>query len=184
LRTGFLSEEEWSKLTDAAGVLTETSIYIDDTPNINVLELRAKTRQLKADHNIKMVIVDYLQLMEGDRRMENRQQQISEISRSLKNLAKELQLPVVAISQLSRAVEQRQDKHPLLSDLRESGAIEQDADLVLSLYRKHYYTRKIEDKGRAEVTINKQRHGPIGKVELTFIEEYSRFENPELGEIE
>jgi len=184
LRTGFLSEQEWSKLTEAAGVLAETSIYIDDTPNINVLELRAKARYLKTECNIKMVIVDYLQLMEGDRRMENRQQQISEISRSLKNLAKELQVPVVAISQLSRAVEQRQDKHPLLSDLRESGAIEQDADLVLSLYREYYYTRKEEDKGKAEVVINKQRHGPIGKVPLVFFEEYSRFEPSDLREIE
>ncbi len=183
LRTGFLSEEEWSRLTDAAGVLAEAPIYIDDTPNINVLELRAKARQLKAERNIKMIVVDYLQLMEGDKRMENRQQQISEISRSLKTLAKELYVPVVAISQLSRAVEQRQDKRPLLSDLRESGAIEQDADLVLSLYREYYYTRKEEDEGTTEIIINKQRHGPIGKVPLVFIKEYSRFENPELGEI-
>jgi len=144
---------------------------------MSVLELRAKARQLKAEHGIKMVIVDYLQLMEGDRQLENRQQQISEISRSLKALAKELQVPVVAISQLSRAVEQRQDKRPLLSDLRESGAIEQDADVVLSLYRESYYTRRPEDEGTAEVIINKQRHGPVGKIQLTFIKEYARFEN-------
>lgn len=184
LRTGFLSEDDWSRLTDAAGILAEAPIYIDDTPNMSVLELRAKTRQLKVEHNIKLVVVDYLQLMEGDRRSENRQQQISEISRSLKGLAKELRVPVVAISQLSRAVEQRQDKRPLLSDLRESGAIEQDADVVLSLYRESYYTRRPEDEGIAEVLINKQRHGPIGKIQLTFIKEYARFENSRLGEIE
>jgi len=177
LRTGFLSEKDWSRLTDAAGLLADAPIYIDDTPNMSVLELRAKARQLKAEHGIKMVIVDYLQLMEGDRQLENRQQQISEISRSLKALAKELQVPVVAISQLSRAVEQRQDKRPLLSDLRESGAIEQDADVVLSLYRESYYTRRPEDEGTAEVIINKQRHGPVGKIQLTFIKEYARFEN-------
>jgi len=177
LRTGFLSEKDWSRLTDAAGLLADAPIYIDDTPNMSVLELRAKARQLKAEHGIKMVVVDYLQLMEGDRQLENRQQQISEISRSLKALAKELQVPVVAISQLSRAVEQRQDKRPLLSDLRESGAIEQDADVVLSLYRESYYTRRPEDEGTAEVIINKQRHGPVGKIQLTFIKEYARFEN-------
>jgi len=177
LRTGFLSEKDWSRLTDAAGLLADAPIYIDDTPNMSVLELRAKARQLKAEHGIKMVVVDYLQLMEGDRQLENRQQQISEISRSLKALAKELQVPVVAISQLSRAVEQRQDKRPLLSDLRESGAIEQDADVVLSLYRESYYTRRPEDEGTAEVIINKQRHGPVGKIQLTFVKEYARFEN-------
>jgi len=178
LRTGFLSEEDWSRLTDAAGVLAEAPIYIDDTPNISVMELRAKARRLKAEKDIKLAIVDYLQLMAGDRRAENRQQQISEISRSLKALAKELNLPVVAISQLSRAVEQREDKRPRLSDLRESGAIEQDADLVLSLYREFYYSHRSEDEGVAEVIINKQRHGPIDKIKLTFISEYSRFENP------
>jgi len=177
LRTGFLSEKDWSRLTDAAGLLADAPIYIDDTPNMSVLELRAKARQLKVEHGIKMVVVDYLQLMEGDRQLENRQQQISEISRSLKALAKELQVPVVAISQLSRAVEQRQDKRPLLSDLRESGAIEQDADVVLSLYRESYYTRRPEDEGTAEVIINKQRHGPVGKIQLTFIREYARFES-------
>jgi len=179
LRTGFLSEEDWSKLTDAAGVLAEAPIYIDDTPNISVMELRAKARRLKAEKDIKLVVVDYLQLMAGDRRIENRQQQISEISRSLKALAKELNVPVIAISQLSRAVEQREDKRPRLSDLRESGAIEQDADLVISLYREHYYTHNPEDEGIAEVIVNKQRRGPVDKIKLTFIKEYTRFENPE-----
>ena len=179
LRTGFLSEEDWSKLTDAAGVLAEAPVYIDDTPNISVMELRAKARRLKAEKDIKLVVVDYLQLMAGDRRIENRQQQISEISRSLKALAKELNVPVIAISQLSRAVEQREDKRPRLSDLRESGAIEQDADLVISLYREHYYTHNPEDEGIAEVIVNKQRRGPVDKIKLTFIKEYTRFENPE-----
>jgi len=183
LRTGFLSEDDWSRLTDAAGVLAEAPIYIDDSANINVLEIRAKARQLKAEHDIKMAIIDYLQLMEGDRRAENRQQQISEISRSLKALAKELNITVVAISQLSRAVEQREDKRPRLSDLRESGAIEQDADLVLSLYREYYYSRSSDDEGKAEVIISKQRRGPTDKLDLIFISEYTRFENPELGEI-
>lgn len=181
LRTGFLSEEDWSHLTDAAGILAETPVYIDDTPNISVMELRAKARRLKAEKDIKMVLVDYLQLMAGDRRMENRQQQISEISRSLKALAKELNIPVIAISQLSRAVEQRENKRPRLSDLRESGAIEQDADLVLSLYREHYYSHRDEDEGVAELIINKQRRGPVDKIKLTFISEYTRFENPEFG---
>jgi len=180
LRTGFLSEEDWSRLTDAAGVLAEAPIYIDDTPHISVMELRAKARRLKAEQDIKLVIVDYLQLMAGDRRVENRQQQISEISRSLKALARELSVPVIAISQLSRAVEQREDKRPRLSDLRESGAIEQDADLVLSLYREHYYSHRPEDEGIAEVIINKQRRGPVDKIKLTFISEYTRFENLEL----
>jgi len=177
LRTGYLSEDDWNKLMEAAGTLADTPIYIDDTPNISVLELRAKSRQLKVEQDIKMIIVDYLQLMAGNWRAENRQQQISEISRSLKALAKELNLPVVAISQLSRAVEQREDKHPRLSDLRESGAIEQDADLVISLYREYYYTRAPEDKGVTEVIVNKQRRGPTDKVKLTFIEEYTRFED-------
>jgi len=179
LRTGFLSEEDWSRLTDAAGVLAEAPIYIDDTPNISIMELRAKARRLKAEQDIKLAVVDYLQLMAGDRRLENRQQQISEISRSLKALARELNIPVIAISQLSRAVEQREDKRPRLSDLRESGAIEQDADLVISLYREYYYTHKPEDEGVAEVIINKQRRGPVDRIKLAFISEYTRFENLE-----
>ena len=185
LRVGRLSEEDWTKLTDAAGILADAPIYIDDTPNMGVLELRAKARQLKAEHDIQMAIVDYLQLMAGDRRSENRQQEISEISRSLKALAKELGIAVVAISQLSRAVEKRgeEDKRPRLSDLRESGAIEQDADLVVSLYREYYYSRKPEDEGVAELIINKQRRGPVGKIDLTFVKEYARFEPRSFREI-
>ncbi len=179
LRVGRLSEEDWTKLTDAAGILADAPIYIDDTPNMGVLELRAKARQLKAEHDIQVAIVDYLQLMAGDRRSENRQQEISEISRSLKALAKELGIAVVAISQLSRAVEKRgeEDKRPRLSDLRESGAIEQDADLVVSLYREYYYSRKPEDEGVTELIINKQRRGPVGKIDLTFLSEYACFES-------
>ncbi|KKN29469.1 hypothetical protein LCGC14_0843850 [marine sediment metagenome] len=185
LRVGRLSEEDWTKLTDAAGILADAPIYIDDTPSMGVLELRAKARQSKAEHDIQMVIVDYLQLMAGDRRSENRQQEISEISRSLKALAKELGIAVVAISQLSRAVEKRgeEDKRPRLSDLRESGAIEQDADLVVSLYREYYYSRKPEDEGVAELIINKQRRGPVGKIDLTFVKEYARFESRSFREI-
>lgn len=185
LRVGRLSEEDWTRLTDAAGILADAPIYIDDTPNMGVLELRAKARQLKAEHDIQMAIVDYLQLMAGDRRSENRQQEISEISRSLKALAKELGIAVVAISQLSRAVEKRgeEDKRPRLSDLRESGAIEQDADLVVSLYREYYYSRKSEDEGVAELIINKQRRGPVGKIDLTFVKEYARFESRSFREI-
>lgn len=183
LRTGFLSEDDWSRLTDAAGVLAEIPIYIDDTPHISVMELRAKARRLKAEQDIKLVVVDYLQLMAGDYRMENRQQQISQISRSLKALARELSVPVVAISQLSRAVEQREDKRPRLSDLRESGAIEQDADLVISLYREHYYSHRAEDEGIAEVIVNKQRRGPVDKIKLTFVSEYTRFENLEFKRV-
>jgi len=182
LRTGYLSEDDWNRLMEAAGVLAEVSLYVDDTPNISIQELRAKARQLKTEQDIKMIIVDYLQLMSGNWRAENRQQQISEISRNLKALAKELNLSIMAISQLSRAVEQRVDKHPLLSDLRESGAIEQDADLVISLYREFYYTRAPEDEGIAEIIVNKQRRGPIGKIKLTFISEYTRFEDSSFRE--
>ncbi len=177
VRSGFLSPEDWPKLTNAAGKLAEAPIFIDDTTGINVLELRAKARRLKVHHDIKLLIVDYLQLMRGLSRAENRQQEISEISRSLKDLARELNIPVVAISQLSRATEQRQDKRPQLSDLRESGAIEQDADVVILLFREEYYYPSEENKGIAEVIIAKQRNGPVGTVKLAFIKEYTRFEN-------
>jgi len=178
VRTGFLSQSDWPRLVNAAGKLSEAPIYIDDTPGIGVLELRAKARRLKSQHNIKLVILDYLQLMQGSSRSENRQQEISDISRSLKALARELNVTMIAISQLSRAVEQRSDHRPQLSDLRESGAIEQDADLVALLLRKEYYNPNAEDaKGLAEVIIAKQRNGPVGTVNLTFVNEYTRFEN-------
>jgi replicative DNA helicase len=176
VRTGFLSQSDWPRLTNAAGKLSEAPIFIDDTPSITVLELRAKARRLKSQHNIKLVIVDYLQLMQGPPRSENRQQEISEISRSLKALARELSVPVIAVSQLSRAVEQRADRRPQLSDLRESGAIEQDADLVGLLLREEYYNPTEENKGVAELIIAKQRNGPVGTIKLTFVSEYARFE--------
>lgn len=177
VRTGYLSQSDWPKLTNAAGKLSEAPIFIDDTPAISVLELRAKARRLKAHHDIKLIIVDYLQLMQGPAKAENRQQQISEISRSLKALARELGVPIVAVSQLSRAVEARTDHRPQLSDLRESGAIEQDADLVVLLLREEYYMPTDENRGLAEVIIAKQRHGPVGSIKLAFINEYTRFEN-------
>jgi replicative DNA helicase len=177
VRTGFLSQSDWPKLVNAAGKLSEASIFIDDTPGISVLELRAKARRLKSHHDVQLVIVDYLQLMQGLSKAENRQQEIAEISRSLKALARELKVPVMAISQLSRAVEARADHRPQLSDLRESGAIEQDADLVVLLLREEYYNPTEENRGMAEVIIAKQRNGPVGSLKLSFIKEYTRFEN-------
>lgn len=176
VRTGFLAPSEWPLLTGAAGRLAESEIYIDDTPSISIFELRAKARRLKAHHNVQVVAVDYLQLMRGGlRRSESRQQEISEISQSLKALAKELRVPVIAISQLSRAVEGREGHRPQLSDLRESGAIEQDADVVVLLYRPEYYNPTEENRGLAEVIIAKQRNGPVGTVEMTFLREYMKF---------
>jgi replicative DNA helicase len=178
LRTGYLADKHWSSLTTAAGMLSEAAIYIDDTPSMNVLEMRSKARRLKAESDIGLVIVDYLQLMRGLGRPENRQQEISEISRSLKALAKELEVPVLALSQLSRAVESRGgDRRPILSDLRESGAIEQDADVVMFIYRAEQYERTPENIGRAEVIIGKQRNGPTGTVNLAFQSECTRFDN-------
>lgn len=177
VRTGYLTPSDWPKLTAAAGKLSEAPIFIDDTPAISVMELRAKARRLKAHHNIQLIILDYLQLMRGKERSENRQQEISEISRSLKALARELNVPLVAVSQLSRAVESRSDHRPQLSDLRESGAIEQDADLVLLLLRGEYYNPTPDNEGITEVIIAKQRNGPVGTVKFAFIKEYARFEN-------
>jgi replicative DNA helicase len=182
VRTGYLSSSDWPKLTAAAGKLYEAPIFIEDTPAISIMELRAKARRLKLQHNIGLIIVDYLQLMRSNTKAENRQQEISEISRSLKALARELHIPVVAISQLSRAVEARADHRPQLSDLRESGAIEQDADLVILLLREEYYNPTEENEGIAEVIIAKQRNGPVGSIKLAFIKEYTRFENLTLQE--
>ncbi len=177
VRTGYLDTRDWTSLTNAAGRLAEAPIFIDDSPALSVLEARAKARRMKAEHGLDMIVIDYLQLMRG-RSPENRQQEISEISRSLKALAKELDVPVVALSQLSRAVESRQSKEPQLSDLRESGALEQDADLILFLYRPDRYgLQKEEDERMADVIIGKQRNGPTGVVKLTFIPEYASFEN-------
>ena len=179
VRTGYLSASDWPKLTAAAGRLSEAPIYIDDTPGISVMELRAKARRLKAHHDIQFIILDYLQLMRGSGNGsdDSRQQEISEISRSLKALARELNVPVIAISQLSRAVERRDDHRPQLSDLRESGAIEQDADVVVLILREEYYNPTPENQGIAEIIVAKQRNGPVGSVKLSFIKEYTRFEN-------
>ena len=177
VRTGKLPKNQWKNLSLAVGSLAEAEIYLDDTPAITVLELRAKARRLKAEKNLGLIIVDYLQLMQGPRNIESRQQEISNISRSLKALAKELDVPVIALSQLSRAVEQRSDHRPQLSDLRESGAIEQDADVVIFLYRSWVYSREEEDKGRAQAIVAKQRNGPIGTVDLSFIDRFARFES-------
>ncbi|MDD4182588.1 MAG: replicative DNA helicase [Candidatus Omnitrophica bacterium] len=177
LRTGFLAPSEWPILTSAAGKLSEAPIYIDDTPAINVFELRAKARRLRAHYNIQLIIIDYLQMIRGMRKGDSRQQEISEISQALKALAKELSIPVLAVSQLSRAVESRTDHRPQLSDLRESGAIEQDADVVVLLLREEYYNPTQENKGVAEAIIAKQRNGPVGSVNLGFIREYMKFVN-------
>ena len=177
VRTGRLPTKLWKNLGISAGNLENAPIYLDDTPALNVLELRAKARRLKAEHNIGLIVVDYLQLMQGPRGAESRQQEISVISRSLKALAKELDIPVIALSQLSRAVEQRADKQPQLSDLRESGAIEQDADVVIFLYRPWVYSQEDEDEGKAKIIVAKQRNGPTGKIQASFISRYARFEN-------
>jgi len=177
VRTGYLATSDWPRLTAAAGKLSEALIFIDDTPAISVMELRAKARRIKAQQDIQLIILDYLQLMRGSGSAENRQQEISDISRSLKALARELSIPIVAISQLSRAVESRTDHRPQLSDLRESGAIEQDADVVVLILREEYYNPNPENQGIAEIIIAKQRNGPVGSMKLAFVKEYTRFEN-------
>jgi replicative DNA helicase len=177
LRSGFLSESDWPKLTMAAGALSDAPIFIDDSPAISVLELMAKARRLKADRGLGLVIIDYLQLMRGRSGVERREQEISEISRSLKALAKELDIPVLAISQLSRKAEDRPGRRPQLSDLRESGAIEQDADVIIFIYRDEVYNPDSDQKGTAEVIIGKQRNGPTGKVDLSFISEFTAFKD-------
>ncbi len=177
LRTGKLPQRDYPKISVAAGPISEAKIFIDDHPSLNILELRAKCRRLKAQHGLDMVMVDYLQLMQGAGRQENRQQEISQISRGLKGLAKELEIPVIALSQLSRAVEQRGGEgEPKLSDLRESGAIEQDADLVMFVYRDEVYNKEAE-KGKAKIILAKQRNGPTGDVPLTFVSDYASFMN-------
>lgn len=186
MRTGHFHDSDWPRLAQAAGIIHNASIFIDDTPGISVLELRSKARRLKSEHDIGLIIVDYLQLMKGSNNPENRQQEISEISRSLKGLAKELEVPVIALSQLNRELEKRGDKRPMMSDLRESGAIEQDADVIMFVYRESVYCEECRkpdvtcSKGHernAEVIIGKQRNGALGTVELTFVGEHTRFEN-------
>ena len=178
LRTGNLSDAEWEKLIESAGVIGKSHLIIDDTPGISISELRSKCRKYKLEHNLEMIIIDYLQLMSGSgKSTDSRQQEISDISRSLKALARELHVPVIALSQLSRAVEQRPDHRPMLSDLRESGAIEQDADVVMFIFRDDYYNKDTEKKGIAEIIIAKQRNGPIGTVELVWLPDFTKFAN-------
>jgi len=183
LRTGELDEGDWQNLHETKGKLASAPIYIDDTAAITVRQIRAKARQLQAEKGLGLIVIDYLQLMQGNRRSENRQQEISEISRSLKGLAKELNIPVLALAQLSRSVEQREKKRPIMSDLRESGSLEQDADLVMFIYRDEYYNPDSEKKGIAEIIISKHRNGPVGTVELGFLREFTKFvpllKNPE-----
>lgn len=177
IRTGNLTDEDWAKLIEGAGIVGKSNLIIDDTPGISVAELRSKCRKYKMEHNLAVVIIDYLQLMTGSKKSDSRQQEISDISRSLKEIARELNVPVIALSQLSRAVEQRPDHRPMLSDLRESGAIEQDADVVMFIYRDDYYNKDTERKNVAEIIIAKQRNGPIGTVELVWLPNYTKFAN-------
>jgi replicative DNA helicase len=177
LRTGDLAEEEWPRVTNAITFLSDAKIFIDDTPALSPSELRARARRLKREHGLGLIVIDYLQLMQVTGTVENRATEISEISRSLKALAKELDLPVIALSQLNRSVEQRTDKRPVMSDLRESGAIEQDADLIVFIYREEVYEPETPRKGIADIIIAKQRNGPVGEFHLTFLGEYTKFEN-------
>lgn len=179
LRTGQLNDQDWERLIESAGVIGKSQLMIDDTPGISISELRSKCRRLKLEHGLSMIIIDYLQLMSGSGRSDSRQQEISDISRGLKSIARELNVPVLALSQLSRAVEQRPDHRPMLSDLRESGAIEQDADVVMFIYRDDYYNHDTDRRGISEIIIAKQRNGPIGTVELAWLPEYQRFVNLE-----
>ena len=180
IRTGQIYNEEWSTLVDAVAKVSKSNLIIDDTPGISIGELRSKCRRMKLEHGLSLIVIDYLQLMSaGSKRNENRQQEISEISRNLKALAREMEAPVIALSQLSRACESRPDHRPMLSDLRESGAIEQDADLVMFIYRDDYYNKDSEHPGEAEIIIAKQRNGPIGTVNLAWLAETTRFANME-----
>jgi replicative DNA helicase len=180
LRLGDLEETEWPKFVEAAGRLSDTMLFIDDTPGISALQLRTKARRLHAEYGLDLIMVDYLQLMSGDFRAENRVQEISYISRALKGLARELSVPVVAASQLSRAVEQRHDKRPILSDLRESGSIEQDADVVMFIYRDEMYNADTELKNIADILVSKHRHGPTGTVQLFFRKQLAQFVDAEV----
>ena len=177
LRTGKLDDDDWPRLTSAVGLLAEANMYIDDTPALAPSELRARCRRLKREHGLDLIVIDYLQLMQVPGNKENRAGEISEISRALKSLAKEMSVPVIALSQLNRSLEQRPNKRPVMSDLRESGAIEQDADVIVFIYRDEVYNEDSQDKGTAEIIIGKQRNGPIGQVRLTFLGQYTRFEN-------
>jgi replicative DNA helicase len=176
LRTGALEDRDWENIARATGPLSKAKIYIDDSAGVSVMEMRSKCRRLKMEYGIDLILIDYLQLMSGSN-TESRQQEVSEISRSIKALAKEMECPIIALSQLSRAPEQRADHRPMLSDLRESGSIEQDADVVMFLYRDEYYDKETEDKGIAECIIAKQRNGPVGSIKMAWLAEFSKFAN-------
>jgi replicative DNA helicase len=177
VRTGNLLDTDWPKLAVAVGPLSEAPIFIDDTVGITVAELRAKARRLKAEHGLGMVVIDYIQLMTGSKKSESRQQEVAQISRALKGIARELNVPVIALSQLNRGVEQRQDKRPIMSDLLESGAIEADADVISFIYRDEYYNQDSSKKGIAEIIIAKHRNGPVGAIELGYLKEFTKFVN-------
>jgi len=177
LRNGNLKDSDWDAIMQGAGVISRSALIIENTPAVSVSELRSKCRKYKAEKDLKLVIIDYLQLMTVGRNVESRQNEISEISRSLKAIARELDVPIVALSQLNRGVEAREDKRPMLSDLRDSGAIEQDADVVMFIYRDDYYNKDSPDKGVSEIIIAKQRNGPVGTVKLTWHPQYTRFQN-------
>lgn len=179
IRSGELNDDDWTKLVESVKVIGNSNLIIDDTPGISISDLRSKCRKYKLEHNLGLVIIDYLQLMTGNRKSESRQQEVSDISRSLKALAREINAPIIALSQLSRAVEQRPDKRPMLSDLRESGAIEQDADVVMFIYRDDYYNHDTEEPGAAEIIIGKQRNGPTGTVKLGWQSQFTKFVNLE-----
>lgn len=179
MRNGNLQEDDWNRLVHAVGPLSEAPVFIDDTPAISVMEMRAKARRLMAEHGLGLIVIDYLQLMTSHRRVDNRQQEIAQISRALKGLARELDVPVLCLSQLNRGVEQRQDKRPVMSDLLESGSIEADADVVMFIYRDEYYDEESEHKGKAEIIVAKHRHGPVGTIQLGFLKEYTKFVNLE-----
>ena len=180
LRTGNLEDDDWERIARATGPLSKAKIYIDDTAGISVMDMRSKCRKIKMEHGIDMILIDYLQLMSGSAGSDNRQQEVSEISRSIKALAKEMECPVIALSQLSRAPEQRADHRPMLSDLRESGSIEQDADVVMFLYRDEYNNKETEEKGIGECIIAKQRNGPVGTVRMAWIGAHSKFADLDL----
>jgi replicative DNA helicase len=177
LRSGKLEDEEWPRVTSAMSLLADSKIFIDDTPGLSPMELRARSRRLKRSHDLGLIVIDYLQLMAVPGNKENRATEIAEISRSLKALAKELQVPVIALSQLNRSLESRTDKRPVMADLRESGAIEQDADVIVFIYRDDYYHQDSTEKGVAEIIIGKQRNGPTGTMKLTFRGQFTKFEN-------
>jgi replicative DNA helicase len=177
LRTGKFPDEDWSRINTAVQLMSDAPIFIDDSPSLSPTEIRARARRLKREHGLGLIVIDYLQLMQVHGSTENRATEISEISRSLKALAKELELPVIALSQLNRSVEQRTDKRPVMSDLRESGAIEQDADLIVFIYREEVYNAETPRKGVADISIAKQRNGPIGDFPLTFVGRFTKFEN-------